>query len=108
MAVKFDKVKPGMTLYDRRRRQMGNTSASSIDEFKVEIISVDAAKRTATVRWNGNRPQVYGESSFKSLYDWSMWDKTQATLEKGILGSVIKVRRLTKAERNAAKKAASK
>lgn len=52
MAIKFEKIKPGMTLYDVRRntgfgRHKWNT-------WPVYIKEVDAENRTVIASWNGN------------------------------------------------------
>jgi hypothetical protein len=98
MAIKFEKIKPGMTLYERRRERMGNTTLRSLSEWPVEILEVDAAERRATVRWNGNRPTRYYGRDLTRLYDWSMYDESIAVLDRGIWGCVRSARKLTKAE----------
>lgn len=68
MAIKFEKIQPGMTLWDRHRVKMGNTTMSRLGEWRVEIFSVDAMSRTAVVRWNHNAPSVWGERQLAKLY----------------------------------------
>lgn len=54
-AMKFEKIKPGMTLYDVHSYQMGNTTIRSMGCWEVAVDSVDPAKRTAVVRLQGVR-----------------------------------------------------
>ena len=88
MAIKFEKIQAGMTPYDRHKQGMGNTSLRSICEWSVKIISVDPARRSALVSWNGNRHQTYGESSLRKLYDWSMYGP-DVELRRGMLSDQI-------------------
>lgn len=53
--MKFEKIKPGMTLYDVHSYQMGNTTIRSMGCWEVAVDSVDPAKRTAVVRLQGVR-----------------------------------------------------
>lgn len=68
MAIKFEKIRPGMTLYQKTRVKMGNTMMSRDAVYDVKIVSVDAEKRTALVRWNGNPERVWFEFQLKRLY----------------------------------------
>lgn len=71
MAIKFEKIEAGMTLYDRHRERMGNTTMTSIGEWKVRVISVDPVNRSAVVSWNGNRPEEWYDWQLKKLSTWS-------------------------------------
>lgn len=62
VAIKFEKITPGMVLLDIHR-QDGRWGC-----WKVEILSVDLFERTARVSWNGNSPKIYSERSLKRLY----------------------------------------
>jgi hypothetical protein len=98
MAIKFEKIQPGMKLYDRRKQTMGNTALRSLREWTVKIISVDPARRSAVVSWNGNRHQTYGEASLRKLYDWSMYGP-DAEIKRGMFDSqVVSVKRKKKAK----------
>jgi hypothetical protein len=68
MAIKFEKIQPGMVLWDRHREKMGNTTMSRLGEWRVEVISVDAAHRNAVVSWNHNAPRVWSERQLTKLY----------------------------------------
>ena len=57
--MRFEKIKAGTTLIDEHRYKMGNTTMSRLGEWPVRIVSIDLEKRTAVVRWNGNREQTY-------------------------------------------------
>jgi hypothetical protein len=104
MAIKFEKITAGMTLYDRHSYQMGNTTLRSIGEWVVRILEIDREQRRALVSWNGNTPEWRHASYVEALSPWSMHDKGVAELTKGMLtGQVVRVRKLTKAEREAKK-----
>ena len=68
MAVKFEKIEPGMTLLDIHREKMGNTTMSAWGLWKVQVISVDRAKRTAVVSWNSNPAQTWDARRLEHLY----------------------------------------
>lgn len=65
--IKFEKIKPGMVLYDVHTYQMGNTTLRSHGEWEVDIIEVYPETRSASVSWNGNRPEVWGEKQLTKL-----------------------------------------
>lgn len=90
MAIKFEKIQPGMTLYDRHSHRMGNTTMKTIGEWPVRIISVDAEKRGAMASWNGNPARWYSERDLRKLHTWSMRDDC-AEVVTGVWGSVVKV-----------------
>lgn len=68
MAIKFEKITPGMRLMDIHSHRMGNTMMRELGCWFVDIISVDTEKRTAVVRWNDNAPEVYHEYELTRLY----------------------------------------
>ena len=74
--MKFEDIKPGMILLDIRKRTCGNATLREWGVWKVKIISVDEASRTAVVRWNGNAPQTWGLRRLKQLKT----EKTKALL----------------------------
>lgn len=90
MAVRFEKIQPGMVLYDRHTHRMGNTTMKTIVEWEVRVISVDAEQRSAMVSWNGNSPRRYYEFQLRRLYDWSMFDDC-AEVTRSVWGRVTKV-----------------
>jgi hypothetical protein len=90
MAIRFEKISPGMTLYERSKMRAGNTTLRTICEWPVRIISLDAAKREAVVSWNGNPARTWGERRLRALFDWSMHGEG-AVIERGIMGTVVKV-----------------
>jgi hypothetical protein len=65
--VAFSKIKPGDVLWDCHREKMGNTTASRMGSWRVNVISIDPDKRTAVASWNGNRAMVYSERQLKRL-----------------------------------------
>lgn len=66
--IKFEKIQPGMRLIDVHSYGVGNTSMRSLGLWYVDVVSVDADKRTAVVRWNGNAPETWRERSLRKLY----------------------------------------
>lgn len=68
MAIKFEKIEPGMRLLDVHSEKMGNTTMRQLGLWHVMVVSVDKEKRSAVVSWNGNRPEVWYEHELKKLY----------------------------------------
>ena len=68
MAIKFEKIEPGMVLLDIHREKMGNTTMSEWGLWKVLVVSVDRAKRTALVSWNHNPQQTWDARRLERLY----------------------------------------
>lgn len=68
MAIKFDKIEPGMVLLDIHSYRMGNTTMRRLGKWAVEILSVDKEARTALVRWNGNPPERWLQHRLCRLY----------------------------------------
>lgn len=58
MAVSFDKVNAGDTLWDCRYERAGNTTMRRWSCWTLYVVSVDREKRSAVIRWNGNREQT--------------------------------------------------
>lgn len=67
MAIKFEKIQPGMTLWDAHTYLMGNTTLRSWGVWSVEVVEVDAEKRLALVRWNGNPATWWHASKLRKL-----------------------------------------
>jgi hypothetical protein len=68
MAIKFEKIEPGMILLDIHRQKMGNTTMSELGLWKVQVISVDREKRTAEVSWNSNPARTWDARELGRLY----------------------------------------
>lgn len=68
MAIKFEKIEPGMDLLDVHSVRMGNTTMRELGCWDVRIISVDAENRSAMVSWNGNPPKRWFEGELRRLY----------------------------------------
>lgn len=68
MAIKFEKIRPGMILLDIHRHKMGNTTMSEWGCWNVLVVSVDPATRTAMVRWNHNGEQCWSRRMLEKLY----------------------------------------
>ena len=63
--MKFEKIKPGMLVYDVGRQRLGNTTLSTVVVWGVNIVSVDAEKRTVDAAWNHNLIRTYTEREYK-------------------------------------------
>ncbi len=68
MAIKFEKIEPGMELLDIHRYQMGNTTVREWGKWPVKIKSVDKEKRCAVVSWNGNPDERWYARDLQKLY----------------------------------------
>lgn len=68
MSVAFSKLRPGLILLDIHRESMGNTKMQRLGCWKVHVISVDTAERTAQCSWNGNPARTYRERELRRLY----------------------------------------
>lgn len=76
----FDKIKPGMTLYDVHKYTMGNTSLRSIGVWPVSVITVHE-DRTIIASWNGNKPTRMYERQ------WSKYRLKKPELVRGNFGT---------------------
>lgn len=81
MAIKFEKIQPGMTLFERHRERMGNTTMSRLGEWRIRVVSVNLADRTVTASWNGNPPLVYQEHAATKWFSWSMYERDRKAKE---------------------------
>lgn len=55
MAIKFEKIKEGMTLYDVRKNTGMSRNKWSV--WPVNVIGVDTENRKALISWNTNKPE---------------------------------------------------
>lgn len=95
--MKFEKLKPGMVVYDVGRTKMGNTTMSTVSVWQVAIKEIDAERRRVLASWNCNAPRYYYENSI------SKWREKEPMLIRSEFGS----RRLaTREEKKAAREAA--
>ncbi len=63
--IKFDKIKPGMILYDVRKSAT-QFSRCKWDVWSVRVIEVDQEKRRVFASWNGNAPNwIYERQATK-------------------------------------------
>ena len=81
VAMKFEKLKPGMVVYDVRRYKMGNTTVSSIGIWEVRIVSVDSESKTVVAEWNNNPAKKY----FGCVVE--KWRAKKPLLIRGAFGS---------------------
>ena len=68
MAIKFEKITPGMTLFDIHSERAGNTLMRRIGCWEVKVRSVNSEQRSAVVSWNGNRDEVWYANRLQRLY----------------------------------------
>lgn len=68
MAIKFEKIQPGMVLLDIHSQRVGNTMVRRLGCWEVYVKSVDAERRGAMCSWNGNRAEWYSEHELTRLY----------------------------------------
>lgn len=59
MAIKWERVQAGQTLYDIHRERAGNTSMTRVGCWEVAVVSIDHAAGTARVRWNHNAEETW-------------------------------------------------
>jgi hypothetical protein len=67
MAIKFEKIQPGMVLLDIHRVRRGNTMMTEWASFNVRVIEVDAVKRQCYATWNGNQAEWWSERRITKL-----------------------------------------
>lgn len=68
MAIKFEKITPGMRLLDIHSVCMGNTTMRELKKWPVLVVSIDKIKRTAVVQWNSNKSEIWYERDLRKLY----------------------------------------
>ena len=79
--MKFEKLKPGMVVYDVHRHKMGNTTMSTVGVWTVRIESVDHEAKRVVASWNGNRAKTF-------FYGDAMkWREKEPVLIRGVFGS---------------------
>lgn len=78
--MKFEKLQPGMVVYDVGRRKMGNTTISTVSVWQVHIISVNSADLTVEASWNGNPPRRFHSRI------WSKWRLSKPILIRSASG----------------------
>ena len=59
MAIKFEKIIPGMDLWDVRKNT-GFTN-NKWNTWPVHVLEVDTKARSVLASWNGNKPQTMYE-----------------------------------------------
>lgn len=80
--MRFESLKPGMTVWDVGRHRMGNTTISTLSVWYVKILSVNPGDRTVMASWNGNAYKSYGEHQIKR------WRLSKPVTIRGIMGSL--------------------
>lgn len=94
MALKFEKLHPGMVIYSRGRERMGNTKMKTITQYASVVVAVDAEMRRVTVRFHGIEHSI-SEARLSRYFDWSMFDPAKAVIETNTCGAITKVRRIS-------------
>lgn len=67
--MKFDRLQPGMVVWDVVKRKMGNTIISTTAVFPVKVVSVDPVSESVMASWNGNAPKKF---SGRSIGKWRL------------------------------------
>lgn len=67
MAVKFETVKAGDTLWDYHSERAGNTMVRRWGNWPVIVKEINHAERWALVSWNGNPVRRVSSFYFKTL-----------------------------------------
>lgn len=67
MAIKFESVKAGDTLYSVSSGRAGNTTLRRVDVREVKVISVDYEKFTAQCSSNNNPVRTYFRKQIERL-----------------------------------------
>lgn len=65
--MKFEKIQPGMVLWDCHSHRMGNTTMSTLGTWPVHVIEIDAERRLALAKWNGNPATWWSEQRLVKL-----------------------------------------
>lgn len=94
--MKFESLKENTVVYDCHSYKMGNTKMRTLGIWTIKVISIDKEKRICTASWNGNAPKTFGETAVRK------WLPNKPTLVATVMGGY---RRMTLAEKTAAKKA---
>ena len=79
--MKFEKLQPGMTVYDVHRRRMGNTTRSTVGVWKIYVVSVDHETKRVTASWNGNPAKTFFYGSVMK------WREKEPLLIRSVSGS---------------------
>lgn len=66
MAIKFEKIQAGMTLW--QRGTYSGAAKSEKGEWRVSVLDVYPEKRSARVSWNGNAPTTWPEHRLTRLF----------------------------------------
>ena len=78
--MKFEKLQPGMIVYDVRRHKMGNTTLSTVGVWTVRVLTVEAENRRVVASWNGNTPRIFYERDVRK------WREKRPMLVKTMAG----------------------
>jgi hypothetical protein len=61
--MKFESLKPGMSIYDVHSHNLGRTTMKTVGVWEVKVIELHP-DRSITASWNGNRPQKISERHY--------------------------------------------
>jgi hypothetical protein len=89
MSIKFEKITPGMTLYDNHTTRMGNTMMRRMGEWRVQIVSMtpDGTYQSegAIVHWNSNRAEWWPRYRLEKLYATTMAERKAKKAARALL-----------------------
>lgn len=78
MAIKFEKIQAGTTLYSKQRRKVGNTKRSEEAWFPVSVREVDASGRRVLASTNNNPERWVSEKYATKWCSAESYAKAQA------------------------------
>ena len=78
--TKFEKLQPGMVVFDVGTQKLGNTSSSTVAVWRVRIIAVNRDEETVLASWNGNTPTLFDK------YQWQRWRLSEPVLVRSGFG----------------------
>jgi len=79
--MKFEKLSPGMVVFDVHSYRMGNTKLRSVGVWNIKVIEIATSERSVWASWNSNPPRRYYESEVKK------WREKKPMLVRTLMGS---------------------
>jgi hypothetical protein len=81
--MKFEKLQPGITVWDCHSHYAGNTKVKTWGTWPVRIVEIDTDKRKVLASWNNNETQWYSECRYtKWLKDKPLMVRTVSGYRK--------------------------
>ena len=78
MAIKFEKIQPGMKLWSKQRRMVGNTTGREDAWFPVLVLEVDVGNRCVYASTNNNPGRWVPERHATKWYSDEAYAKAKA------------------------------